>query len=267
MEDCLLNDPNLGIISEVDHRVGHCLCHKCTCGQHLCTYRSLFSRGSLRYRSSYSAFKPHVLSRNSSKDNLPKKSPSPHLHQRFTSESTYKQDYLSQVNSLRTNAADLNLDINIQLKQPKLHFVTGRTLYHDEFMEKVSEPVQSFAPCYASVAGKDGKSSDFLTTYASNFGKIKKSVGVRYKSVDRLKIFSDIKIYSESTSKRDFQGAQGFKPKILQMPARIIEVFGKSVIKPISTHQREFKAQKSLVKNPQRRFTRNIVRSNSPIKK
>lgn len=34
--DCPLNDPDLGVISENDHRVGLCLCPTCTCGQHKC---------------------------------------------------------------------------------------------------------------------------------------------------------------------------------------------------------------------------------------
>jgi hypothetical protein len=34
--DCPLNDKNIGIISENDHRVGLCLCQYCTCGNHIC---------------------------------------------------------------------------------------------------------------------------------------------------------------------------------------------------------------------------------------
>ena len=34
---CPLNDPNIGIISENDHRVGLCLCRFCDCGEHRCS--------------------------------------------------------------------------------------------------------------------------------------------------------------------------------------------------------------------------------------
>jgi len=33
---CLLSDPEIGIITENDHKVGKCLCNLCTCGHHLC---------------------------------------------------------------------------------------------------------------------------------------------------------------------------------------------------------------------------------------
>lgn len=35
-ENCPVSDPNIGIISENDHRVGLCLCKFCECGQHIC---------------------------------------------------------------------------------------------------------------------------------------------------------------------------------------------------------------------------------------
>lgn len=34
--DCPLSSPNIGLITETDHRVGLCLCPLCTCGTHEC---------------------------------------------------------------------------------------------------------------------------------------------------------------------------------------------------------------------------------------
>ena len=33
---CPVSDPDLGLISENDHRVGLCICRFCTCKQHVC---------------------------------------------------------------------------------------------------------------------------------------------------------------------------------------------------------------------------------------
>lgn len=34
--DCLLDDPEIGVISENDHRTSNCLCSYCTCSRHIC---------------------------------------------------------------------------------------------------------------------------------------------------------------------------------------------------------------------------------------
>ena len=38
---CPLDDPNLGIISENDHKVGLCICQFCTCSSHICPSNKL----------------------------------------------------------------------------------------------------------------------------------------------------------------------------------------------------------------------------------
>ena len=50
-KSCPLGDPEIGIITENDHRVGLCLCKYCICGKHLCP--SLPPRSYLPYRSNY----------------------------------------------------------------------------------------------------------------------------------------------------------------------------------------------------------------------
>lgn len=52
-KDCPLSDPEIGIISENDHRVGNCLCEHCTCGIHRCPYYK--PRSYLPYVSNYRA--------------------------------------------------------------------------------------------------------------------------------------------------------------------------------------------------------------------
>ena len=34
--ECPLNNPELPIVSELDHKTGHCYCHHCICGKHSC---------------------------------------------------------------------------------------------------------------------------------------------------------------------------------------------------------------------------------------
>mmetsp|Transcript_4080 Transcript_4080/g.8308 ORF Transcript_4080/g.8308 Transcript_4080/m.8308 type:complete len:257 (+) Transcript_4080:6-776(+) len=38
MQRCLLDDPNLGPITEIDHKLSQCICSECTCGKHICPY-------------------------------------------------------------------------------------------------------------------------------------------------------------------------------------------------------------------------------------
>ena len=34
--DCVLNDPELPLVSEIEHKIGKCYCHLCECGKHIC---------------------------------------------------------------------------------------------------------------------------------------------------------------------------------------------------------------------------------------
>jgi hypothetical protein len=34
--DCVLSDPDLPLVSEIDHKIGKCYCHLCDCGKHIC---------------------------------------------------------------------------------------------------------------------------------------------------------------------------------------------------------------------------------------
>lgn len=58
MAECPLSDPNLGIVTDVEHRAGACLCPLCTCGEHICPGKRSVS-GHMGFRTSYSlAFMP-----------------------------------------------------------------------------------------------------------------------------------------------------------------------------------------------------------------
>lgn len=35
-DECVLNDPELPLVVELDHKVGKCFCHLCECGKHIC---------------------------------------------------------------------------------------------------------------------------------------------------------------------------------------------------------------------------------------
>jgi hypothetical protein len=62
---CLLSDPDLGIITENDHKVGKCLCALCTCGKHRCPGKRLVRYNSLEssYQADYKSHKPVAVPR------------------------------------------------------------------------------------------------------------------------------------------------------------------------------------------------------------
>lgn len=62
---CLLSDPELGIITENDHKVGKCLCLLCTCGKHRCPGKRLVRYNSLEssYQADYKAHKAVAATR------------------------------------------------------------------------------------------------------------------------------------------------------------------------------------------------------------
>lgn len=53
MQDCLLDDPHLGPITEIDHKLSQCLCSECTCGRHLCPYLKSSSKPRTATKSTY----------------------------------------------------------------------------------------------------------------------------------------------------------------------------------------------------------------------
>jgi hypothetical protein len=176
-EVCILNDPDLGIISENDHRVGLCLCHKCSCGKHKCVYRKLFSRISLRHKSSYRAFSIPLKFRKIIPVSASKKS-SPSRKLKFISQSTYKEDCLPD--------RDFKTIDNRNIFKPNYKFKTGRSSYNDEYTAKPLEtlkPCVPFKPSKVSVGEFQGQS-----TYKSDFIKGDNRKPFRYKSVPKLKI-------------------------------------------------------------------------------
>jgi hypothetical protein len=51
---CVLSDPDLDIIPELDHRIGRCLCQLCSCGRHVCpNTKSLKTMAKSTYQSQY----------------------------------------------------------------------------------------------------------------------------------------------------------------------------------------------------------------------
>lgn len=38
MQTCLLDDPDLGLITDNEHKLGMCLCEQCSCGSHQCPF-------------------------------------------------------------------------------------------------------------------------------------------------------------------------------------------------------------------------------------
>lgn len=62
--DCILNDDSLPIVGEVEHKVGYCYCHHCTCGEHVCPGQMKPALSSPSYKTVYSSeFPSHKVQR------------------------------------------------------------------------------------------------------------------------------------------------------------------------------------------------------------
>ena len=63
IRQCILSDPEVGIVTENDHKVGKCLCSLCTCGQHVCPRLPLprFRTYDTSYKRSYRRLKTEVV--------------------------------------------------------------------------------------------------------------------------------------------------------------------------------------------------------------
>jgi len=95
---CPLSDPELGIISENDHRVGLCLCQFCTCSEHICpSFKLQDAYPQSFYQTKYKLdYKPHELNpplRQEQKRYIPNNQP---MDLRTTHQTVY-QPYTLQI--------------------------------------------------------------------------------------------------------------------------------------------------------------------------
>ena len=90
-ETCPLADPDVGIVSENDHKVGACLCALCTCGTHICPGRLVPSRQSsfvTSYKQAFPAYKSAGV-----QVKCPSTSPYRPNHWKFEGETCMQRDF------------------------------------------------------------------------------------------------------------------------------------------------------------------------------
>jgi hypothetical protein len=243
-KECLLNDPRLGIITENDHRVGLCLCYRCSCGKHFCANRGVFAKRWVKHMSSYSAYtgsqkeiiKNPVIQR---KSNFP-------TGHKLSGKSVYQQDYVKQP----TVSSET---IMLAKKVPGYKFGTGKSSYRDEYFNKTPEPCMNFIPPVKSVF-PNSLQIEKMSTYRDSFGKINREGEKRYKSVPKMKIFSDFQYKAETTHMREYKGYDG---EILKQQTRPVkQVYFNTQVKLVTTSQRDFQGENSPIKEIPRRFNR-----------
>mmetsp|Transcript_7399 Transcript_7399/g.13795 ORF Transcript_7399/g.13795 Transcript_7399/m.13795 type:complete len:292 (+) Transcript_7399:1681-2556(+) len=91
--DCILDDPEIGVISENDHRIGQCLCSYCTCIHHICPGpKSNDPYPKTMYGSSYEIDYPKHPSAKREPVNYRQafRSPISHLHFETSMQASYK---------------------------------------------------------------------------------------------------------------------------------------------------------------------------------
>ena len=240
-EKCIIDDPNLGILTENDHKLGLCLCIHCTCGKHLCSSKKLFNSQTLKLKSTYISHFTKIPAQHALNN---AKTVSPSAKKIFSGMSTYKNDYAKP---------DMTPNPRVSERVKKTTF-SGflRSSYAKDFIPFSPVKQESMSPYNSRI---DTKSIKFTgeTTYKNSFAN-KEPIDV-VKSNKKLgkKIFIDPNNYLETSHKRDFQHLEPCKI-LKNILHESIGVSPKGV-PGLSSNQRDFILQYESVRNVPRRLT------------
>lgn len=158
-KECPLNDPDLPIVSELEHKTGRCYCHHCICGSHICAT----SNTNTKYSSWGSCYKTDYNLKKLYKD-------SPFLPQEYKS---FLKTPLKQ-NSSSITQSDFKKPDYTKLKsfkpESKLSITkfNGRSTYEREYLEWKSEPI-IFSEPKLPYRGYMVKSMGMESAYRDNF--------------------------------------------------------------------------------------------------
>ncbi|CAG9330492.1 unnamed protein product [Blepharisma stoltei] len=250
-QGCLLDDPDLGIVTENDHNVGLCLCHKCTCGKHKCPSRKIFRQIPIKLQSSYNSEYQYIkipsYKVNRSFDSCYSLSKYP-----FNSNSSYRLEYKEhQISPIKFTKKKYN---------PNIAKLDTRSTYKVSYKNYSPLKERSFSPYPHNLHSDELKFND-LTTYGSSYKEKEYLAPKRSKSSLRLGVFMDADFSEPSTHRRDFQDFQDFK-----------EICNSAAMKPIDeTMSPAVKVREKSVNQieylPKIRPTKEFARSNSFLRK
>lgn len=186
-DGCLLSRPDIGVVSENDHRVGKCLCEFCTCGKHVCVASRRKRKGSFAtsYQHSFYRKTPVAVHRPEPQRYSPdhRKMDFETSHQREYKNFTVHQHSESQVRSATptvkfTSHSSYSAEFpnwgeveRLVEKRPQLPVrldqvrFTGQSMYHRTYVEQHSALVtQASIPGRRSSALPLGTWSDSKST-------------------------------------------------------------------------------------------------------
>ena len=162
--DCPLSSPDLPIVSDIEHKAGHCFCHHCACGLHTCPgglnkfSRSTSLSWSSKYKQDYKVKHGHretPIMPKEYKSFLKTSTSSNHLstnHSEFT-----QQDFIKS-ESFKPNSMKANVKFS------------GRSSYERDFTEWKCEQNRLMSPNYP-YRGYMVKNWNSESTYKNTFRK------------------------------------------------------------------------------------------------
>ena len=197
MTECPLTDPDLAIVSELEHKVGTCLCALCECGQHICpgrpqrTFKASFLTS---YRSDYTSRRPR-------RTRMQYSSASPYRPSLFKLDSTTSHKHAYQPYSLPKREVSQSRSTS-----PLLVRSVSSTSYQRDFPNwgPSKAPLRyNPSPPIRSVEGKFQGMTTYVEHYRGGEGK-KRGPLLRIRPKRESQVRLSEPFSAQSTSHRDF---------------------------------------------------------------
>ena len=194
MAACPLADPDLGIVPDMAHKVGTCICALCTCGNHICPGRSQSaskSSFSTSYRTHYTAVKDMT-----SRLHCP--STSPYRPSRWKLESTtshqaaYRPYILPKRKPAETKSAS-----------PVLHHSSSMSSYKRDYPNWGPTGVPNRHIPSQPIRKSEGKLQG-MSTYAQHFTRLKAGPKLRINPKRESVVRISSPFCASTTSQRDY---------------------------------------------------------------
>ena len=241
-KNCILEDPSLGIITENDHKLGLCLCSRCTCGKHICASKNLFSSFPLKLKSTYNSL---FITGKSQK--LPKttRSITPIKPKEFKGESTYKLDFIK-------HDSTPNPRFSHSPVKPSIQLATLKSSYTKDFINYHPEKPEAYSPVISALPSGGFKFAE-TTTYKTSFTQRFLSEKIKSQYKNEAKLFVDPNKYIESSHQRDYQKLELVEKSGIKM--KELKIKSQKFINAKSSSQRDYSNSLSPVKNFPRRLS------------
>lgn len=199
---CPLSDPELGIISENDHRVGICLCQFCTCSKHICPsskLRDAYPRSfyQTKYKLDYKPQEPNQPLRKEQKRYTPNNQP---MDLRTTHQIDYKpyQLQVKRSSSARSITPTLKFCNSTTYKKEFPNWGPHDVDYYKQFqppLRSTELPFQGHSTYRNSFKNFDSDKLELYKTDIRNLSACGSRISLGPKDVK----------YDETTNRREYQ--------------------------------------------------------------